>query len=158
MSYQAVLGKSFKICSALFVALAGISAIVTLFFIENAVAADAVVVDFQTIENFAPFGVAARGEAVRYFAIVEYHASALQDDTNRITLAQGSFNQRYEIGDTIPILLSQRNSKRAVANSYREIWGRTAIFALLALIFAAISVSARHAFKVGTHGKSMTTR
>ena len=143
----------FRLIALFFVLLSVTSATVTFLFLNSALPTSATVVGYREVQNYAPFGLFTAEESTRYFAEMEYRVPTPSGElgVHTITASQGSHLQQYERGDSVAILYSGRNPARSKIDAPIELWGRTIIFAIIALIFGAVAAMAPFAFRLGNN-------
>ena len=144
VAYRSVLGYFFLIISGVLAISAVVLALSALVFARNALETEGSVVDFQEVENAAPFLAAAPEDAILYYPIIAY----VRHDgrTERFVASFGGYRHNLQLGDTVAVLYTASSRSRASIAHWWYVWGRTLIVGGLSLLFGLVSAVMPYAF------------
>ena len=154
IAYRRILLHFFFIIGAVLIVAGIVITISTLIFLAGAVPTVGQVIDFEKVENAAPFLAASPEDSTLFYPRIEYYD---QDNRRKQFVASfGGYRRRVQRGDSIDVLFRSTGRAPARIDHWWYIWGRSIILGGLGLLFAFIGILMPYAFRT-SYEKSSTT-
>lgn len=144
MGIKNVLSLFFFVVAGLLLVAGAISAVGTGIFLIGAETTTAGVIDYEIVENAAPFMATRPGGGVLYYAIVQFETP--RGDSGTFTADQGHRQRPYEEGAPIDVLYNPDRPEDARVADFWGLWGRVAILVGLGAVFALLGVLTPYGF------------
>ena len=138
MTGKNLLSLAFRIVGLTFAVIAAVVAAVTLTFVIGSVASAGIVVDHASVQNQISVMPAGDQTGVLFYPVIEYTNAT--GSRAVFTGPRGQSTPRFQIGEEVPILVSQSGAVRL--NTVLGVWGTPIILGCLAAIFLILGLAA----------------
>lgn len=137
-------GMFFLLFGAALLLVGLIQAAGTALYIRRAEPATGTVVSYDQVHNAAPLMDAVSGTGILYYPVVEFRT--LENQSVQFTAPRGRGEKTYEIGARVSVLYNPNQPSRSRLDTFWGLWGPTAIFGGLGLLFGVIGFLAPFGF------------
>ncbi len=144
MSGKDLLSLSFRVIGLLFAAIGTASAASTAVYVLRATRVTGTVVDYVVEQNAISLMSSAEPTGLLYYPVVEYESPSGERST--LTGRSGRTRRVYEVGQSLPVLVSLRDSQAARIGTAFGAWGSSIILGGLGALFLLLSVLAPQGF------------
>ena len=144
MGIKNVLSLFFFVVAGLLLVLGAVSAVGTAVFLMRAEPTTATVMDYEIVENAAPFMATRSGAGFLYYPIVQFETPA--GDSATFTADQGHRERPYETGAGVDVLYNPNSPQDGRIANFWGLWGRVAILVGLGAVFAVLGVLTPYGF------------
>jgi hypothetical protein len=138
MGIKNALSLFFLVVAGVLLLVGAVQAIGTTVFLSGAQETTATVIDYEIVENAAPFMATSGGAGRLFYAILQFDAPGGEPAT--FTADQGHRDRPYNVDASVPILYDPDQPQNGRVADFWGLWGRVVIFVGLGLAFGVIGV------------------
>jgi hypothetical protein len=138
MGIKNTLSLFFLIVAGLLLLVGAVQAVGTAVFLSGAEETIATVIDYEIVQNAAPFMATSGGAGRLFYAILQFETP--QGELATFTADQGHRSRPYEVEASVPILYSAEKPQNSRVADFWGLWGRVVIFGGLGIAFGLIGV------------------
>ena len=138
MGIKNALSLFFLVIGGLLLLVGAVQAVNTLLFMGRAEPAQARVIDYEIVENAAPFMAASRGSGLLFYPILQFDTR--QGFQSTFTADQGHRERPYDMDARVGILYDPGRPRNGRVDDFWGLWGRVVVFAGLGAVFGGLGL------------------
>jgi hypothetical protein len=138
MGIKNALSLFFLVIGGFLLLIGVIQTIGTLVFLSRAEPSQARVIDYEIVENAAPFMASSRGAGLLFYPILQFETP--QGGLVTFTADQGHRERPYDVDSRVGILYDPGTPQSSRVDDFWGLWGRVVIFAGLGAVFGGLGL------------------